>query len=188
MQMIYVFMGMVASGKSTLAEMFAENHKLPYYNTDRVRKEIAGLDPVSKRPDGVGQGIYTAEFTRKTYQALLDRAGQDLAYGRPGVVLDGSYARVEERNSVRELAAAKQSRVMFIHCVCSDDETRRRLEERARDPEAVSDGRWEIYLAQKEKFVHPDELGETELLVLDTEKDREELAKTLSSILGVEKK
>ena len=40
---IFVFFGLIASGKSTLAEHFAKRYHLPYYNTDRVRKELAGI-------------------------------------------------------------------------------------------------------------------------------------------------
>ena len=54
---IYIFFGLIASGKSTLAELFAAAHHFPYYNTDRVRKELAGLAANERRPDGLGQGL-----------------------------------------------------------------------------------------------------------------------------------
>jgi len=62
---IYVFFGMIASGKSFLARSFAQNRNYACYNTDRVRKELAGLDPVTNCPDGFNQGIYTQEFSLK---------------------------------------------------------------------------------------------------------------------------
>ena len=185
MQRIYVFMGMVASGKSTLAQKFAGQYGLPYYNTDRVRKEIAGLDPVSKCPDTVNQGIYTREFTRKTYQAMLDCASEDLDNGRRGVVFDGSYTSMEERANVRKLAADYRAGCMFILCYCSEDEVRRRLDERARDPEAVSDGRWEIYQVQKKNFVPPGELEESELITMNTAMDVQTLVDKLSRSLNM---
>jgi len=55
-----------------------------------------------------------------------------------------------------------------VHCTCPEAEVRRRLEERARDPEAVSDGRWEIYGQQRQSFEWPDELAEDELITLGT--------------------
>ena len=42
--MILVFFGMTASGKSTLAQACADRYGAPYYNTDRIRKELAGLE------------------------------------------------------------------------------------------------------------------------------------------------
>jgi len=165
MRAIVVFFGMIASGKSTLAERFADRHDLLYLNTDRVRKELAGLAATERRPDGIGQGIYTAEFTRRTYSAMLERARVELARGR-GVVLDGSYADRQERARVIDCAGLA---ARFILCTCSDEIVRRRLAIRSRDPQAVSDGRWEIYLHQKESFIWPDELEPSQLLLLDTE-------------------
>ena len=167
--MIYIFFGLIASGKSTLAELFAAAHHFPYYNTDRVRKELAGLAANERRLDELGQGLYSAEFTVKTYQAMLERTEQDLQQGSDGVVLDGSYGRRDHRRKMLDLAGSKGVDAFFILCTCSDKEVKRRLELRARDPEAVSDGRWDIFVKQKEKFEFPDELAPDQLLHLDTE-------------------
>ncbi|MHB8809765.1 MAG: AAA family ATPase [Desulfobulbaceae bacterium] len=169
MSRIMVFFGLIASGKSTLAEQFARQHRLPYSNTDRVRKELAGLAATEHRPGAYQQGIYSSEFSRRTYQALLDRAAADIRAGRAGVVLDGSYHRRAERDQVRQLAAELAIPCTFVLCQCGDEEVKRRLAKRARDPQAVSDGRWEIYLTQKETFEAPAEVPAVELIVLNTE-------------------
>ncbi|HBI14888.1 MAG TPA: hypothetical protein DDY20_05150 [Desulfobulbaceae bacterium] len=169
MARIVVFFGLIASGKSTLAEQYASQQGLPWYNTDLVRKELAGLAAGERRQDGYQQGIYTSEFSRRTYQALLDRAAADILAGRPGAVLDGSYNRRAERDEVRRLAAQLGIPCTFVLCQCGEEEVRRRLAERARDPQAVSDGRWEIYLTQKETFEAPAEVPAEELIVMNTE-------------------
>ncbi len=181
---LYVFLGLIASGKSTLAERFAAEHGLPCYNTDRVRKELAGVDAGQSRTERYNQGIYTREFTGKTYQKLLDRAAADLASGASGVVLDGSYIRREERDRVRHLAIRMGARAVFVLCRCSDETVRLRLEQRARDPEAVSDGRWEIYQAQKESFQEPDPEVEPDLVILETEMPVDELIAEVNRILS----
>jgi uncharacterized protein len=60
---------------------------------------------------------------------------------------------------------------------------KRRMELRKKDPGAVSDGRWEIYLKQKKRFESPNELPDSELIILDTgasiEKLLDELTKKL---------
>ncbi|MEA2115083.1 MAG: AAA family ATPase [Thermodesulfobacteriota bacterium] len=172
---IYIFFGLIASGKSTLAELFAAAHRFPYYNTDRVRKELAGLAANERRPDELGQGLYSLEFTEKTYRVMLERTEQDLQKGAQGVVLDGSYSRRDDRRKVQALAGSKGVDVLFILCACSDKEVKRRLDLRAKDPAAVSDGRWEIFVKQKEKFEFPDELTPDKLLQLDTEAEPEQL-------------
>jgi len=174
-QTIYIFFGLIASGKSTLAEMFTGAHHFPWYNTDRVRKELAGLRATERRPDGPQQGIYTPEFTEKTYREMLARAELDLQQGSAGVVLDGSYSKRSDRTNVVTLAGKQNAEVLFILCFCSDKEVRHRLELRAKDPAAVSDGRWEIFVRQKETFEFPDELDERQLVQLDTEDDPKQL-------------
>ncbi len=166
---LYIFFGLIASGKSTLADLFSQTHDLPCYNTDRVRKELAGLAATERRPDGMGQGIYTPAFTRKTYQALLDLAQRDINQGRNGVILDGSYARLADRQQVIDLADQLELSAWFILCTCSDDEVKRRLALRAEDPKAVSDGRWDIFVLQKERFEYPSELSSSRFLELSTE-------------------
>lgn len=175
---ILVFFGMIASGKSTLAEAFARRRGMLYLNTDRVRKELAGIAATERRPDKHGQGIYSREYTEKTYQTMLDAAVQEVQQGN-GVVLDGSYSSRNERARVLECGKSYRAKVCFILCHCSEEETRRRLELRARDPQAVSDGRWDIYLKQKETFEQPDELTPAQLLILDTEGELNELLSTV---------
>ncbi len=179
-----VFFGMTASGKSTLGRAWAGQNRAPYYNTDRVRKELAGLQAVDRRPDGVEQGIYTQVFTARTYQTMLERACRDFAAGARLVVLDGSYGKRTDRDRVRAVAAALGVKCVFLFCTCGEGEIRRRLAMRARDPEAVSDGRWEIYLHQRQTFEFPDEANESDCIRLDTEQPVETLLQWLTARLG----
>ena len=61
-----------------------------------------------------------------------------------------------------------------------------RLEIRARDPQAVSDGRWEIYLAQKESFQPPSELEPSQLITLATEQSIAMLLGNLATSLDLQ--
>ena len=180
---MYIFFGLIASGKSTLAELFAGTHHYPYYNTDRVRKELAGLAASDRRHDGMGQGIYTPEFTEKTYQTMLDRAELDIKQGAEAVVLDGSYSRLADRQKVLDLVSTLGADTLFILCACSDKEVTSRLDLRAKDPMAVSDGRWDIFVKQKKNFEFPDELGPNQFLHLDTEAAPEQLTSLLEHFL-----
>jgi uncharacterized protein len=172
---IFVFFGLIASGKSFLAERFAAERGLPYFNSDRVRKELAGIAPTERRPDGIELGIYTPELTAKTYKTMLVLAEESLQNGTVGVVLDGSYSIAAGRSEVRRLAERLGAKPLFILCACSEAETKRRLALRANDPNAVSDGRWEIFVRQRETFAQPDELPPEMLLRLNTEAEPEAL-------------
>lgn len=172
---VLVFFGMIATGKSYLAAAWAKRHGCSYYNSDRVRKELAGLVPESRQGVAVDQGIYSQDFSRKTYDRLLQLAEKDLEE-IPGacVVLDGSYQVRDERERVRERFRQKAG-IVFVHCVCPEDVMRVRMEQRQRDPQAVSDGRWEIYLQQKRRFEMPDELDPDQLVAINTDKELDEL-------------
>ena len=182
---VVVFFGMIASGKSTLGEAWAERHRAPYYNTDRVRKELAGLRPTDRRAEPADQGISAAGSTEKTYRTLLERAAADFSRGEEMVVLDGSYGRREDREAVRRMAALAGARCVFVLCTCREQEVRRRLALRARDPRAVSDGRWEIYLRQREGFDLPDAAESADSLCLDTEQEIGVLLAGLGTELGL---
>ncbi|MBM9511747.1 AAA family ATPase [Desulfogranum marinum] len=183
---VIVFFGMTASGKSTLAGTYAAANAIPYYNTDRMRKKLAGLLPTDKRPDAVGKGIYSADFTRKTYAAMLKQAAVDMEQGQSVVFLDGSYSNLEEREAVVEMAGQYDATPLFIYCTCSADEVRRRLQKRAVDETAVSDGRWEIYQHQLKAFVDPALGTGGRLVTLDTEQKLSALLKTVERLLAQE--
>ena len=167
---LLVFFGMIATGKSHLAAAFAKKWGCAYHNSDIVRKELAGLAADSRQVHTVDTGIYSREFSRRTYDALLCRAQRNLGSDKLScVVLDGSYQSRSERQLLcREID--KQHRLVFIHCQCSEAVMKKRMDRRLKNPRAVSDGRWEIYLEQKKRFEMPIELPPGQLLTLDTDR------------------
>ncbi len=167
-QLVVVFFGLIASGKSFLAKAWAEKHRFPYYNTDVVRKQLAGLKASEPQPEAVGQGLYAPAYSRLTYEAMLTLAVQALADPAvAGVVLDGSYQSRGERDRVRRVFE-QRTQVAFVWCSCGEEVVKARLAQRAADPGAVSDGRWDIYLHQKETFEYPDELPAGQCRKIDT--------------------
>jgi predicted kinase len=175
---LFVFCGLIASGKSTVAEAWAAKLAASYYNSDRIRKDLAGIQANAPQKASFNAGIYTPEFSRRTYDRLLSMTKADLSVGKT-VVLDGSYQARHERDLVRELSREMDKTIKFILCSCSDMITKERLALRANDPEAVSDGRWEIYLQQKKHLIPPAELHSDELIKLNTEAPVATLLNTL---------
>ena len=166
--LLIVFMGLTGSGKSYLAERWSVARGYPCFNSDQVRKELAGVAPESRHHVPFNAGLYSPEMTSRTYGEMLNRAKKALSGGRPGVVLDGSYGSEEQRNQVID-AIADRYVVYFVHCHCSEAVVKARFELRAADSLAVSDGRWEIYQGQKKNFVVPRQLEGAALLHLDTD-------------------
>lgn len=179
---IFAFFGLIASGKSTLAAAWANHIGASYYNSDIVRKDLAGLRPHASGHSSFNEGIYTPEFSRKTYDALLQLAEDALKATKP-VVLDASYSNKEERQLLKKMASTFGVTPIFVHCLCPENEIQRRLQIRRKDLLSVSDGNWKIYLKQKEKFVHPEELGQGELITITTDKPVDLLLKEIANMI-----
>lgn len=181
---VFVFMGLIASGKSTLAKAFADKYKFAYYNSDVERKKLARVEQTTRGDGEFAAGIYTPEMTRMTYDTLIirskDRVEQNLS-----VVLDGSYIKESERQLIRDAFAGAEASVVFILCTVSEEITKERLRIRALDKTAVSDGTLDIYLRQKQGFEYPDELDPAEFISVETDGGVEQLLTTLASSLNI---
>jgi aminoglycoside phosphotransferase family enzyme/predicted kinase len=151
--------GVMGTGKSTLAA--ALQHELGWArcSSDAVRKRMAGLRPAQPQAADFGAGIYSREWTARTYQALLEEAEGGLADGR-SVILDASFAQQANRVAAARLAASYGARAVFAECVCPRKVVLARLARRwaarvAGEAEALaeasraSDGRPELYERQR---------------------------------------
>jgi len=171
---LVVIFGLSGTGKSTLARALTEKLLANYYNSDIVRKRLLGIPPEEHHYEPFGKGIYSEEMTRRTYEALAEFAAEDLAEGRD-VVLDATYRSRAFRKLVFEKVKGLPVEVLFVQCVAPDEVIRKRFEERALKTGEPSDGRWEIYVKQKEVFEPPTEIPPENLLVLETTRPVEEL-------------
>ncbi len=147
--------GVIASGKSTIADRLSAMLGAPVVETDRTRKHMLGARPTEKVHEGSWSGAYDPAFTEKVYDEVYRRAGQVLASGRP-VILDASFRSEEMR--ARALRLARKHGVPFEHveCLCDRETCLARLAERAKH-ESVSDGRAEIFDDFVTKYRSPSE-------------------------------
>jgi aminoglycoside phosphotransferase family enzyme/predicted kinase len=148
--------GLMASGKSALAEGLHATGGLSLHRSDPTRKEIAGLGSTVRAADPWGAGLYSAEMTSRVYKTLLKKTRADLKVGGD-VVVDASFSRRSEREAFFSLAQEMGARFGLLECVCSAEERRARLERRVQRGNSVSDGRIEIMDAQEAAFEPIDE-------------------------------
>jgi predicted kinase len=180
-RLIVVIFGLMATGKTTLARALGETLGWPVIHSDAVRKSLAGLKPTTRAPHKFGQGIYSEDFSRRTYTEMLRLAQGHLA-AAPGVILDGSYKRAPERKRVRQLARSAGAQVLFVYCECAPDVARERLGLRLTDPQAISDGRLELFEDQARDF-DPLTLDDRPVLRLDTSQDPEAVLEELQEFV-----
>lgn len=148
---VLVICGLTGTGKTTLARAFAEETGFKVISSDVVRKELAGISPIEKRYEEFEKGIYTRGFTIKTYNEMMKKAEGFLQQGI-SVILDATFMVYVFRQMAVDLSKKTNANLFYVECVLADDIVKRRLEERSKKEGVPSDGRWEIYLKQKEQY------------------------------------
>jgi uncharacterized protein len=158
--------GMIASGKSSLAEAIGKRLGAPVISSDAIRKRVLGVEPTTRLAHAAWQGAYSPDKQQNVYAEVLRRARVVLESGR-SVVLDATFRRRADREAARNLGVDVGASFCFIECRTSSAVARARLEARARGP-SESDGRLEIYdeLAASQEAVT--ELSGQEHLQIDT--------------------
>lgn len=112
--------GAPGTGKSTLASAVADRLGMVVLRSDRLRKELAGIDPAHHAAAGWQQGLYDPEWTTRTYAELLDRAAALLARGE-SVVLDASWTDPRHRAQVEQTARAAYGTLTVLRCAVAPE-------------------------------------------------------------------
>ncbi|HEX2869931.1 MAG TPA: AAA family ATPase [Polyangiaceae bacterium] len=177
--------GLIASGKSTLAEGLGSMLAAPVVDTDRIRKHLSGRLPLGRMSERPFEGVYSADATEKVYDELRRRARVVLRSGRP-LIVEASFRTAAERGKIRALALECQVPFHFLECRASTEICQARLVERGKGP-SVSDGRPEIFDAFAASFEAVTELDPSEHVVVDTTRDLELTLDGLRRRFGVER-
>ncbi|MET8582368.1 AAA family ATPase [Streptomyces collinus] len=123
--------GLPGSGKSTLSGALADRLGVTLLSSDRMRKELAGIPAEQSAAAGFGEGLYTPEWTARTYAALLDRAAALLSCGE-SVVLDATWSGAAQRSAALRVAEETRADLVALHCQVPGDLSTARLRTRAR--------------------------------------------------------
>ncbi len=172
--------GVIASGKSTIAERAAAELNAPIVDTDRTRKAMLGVPATKAVHEPAWQGAYDPAFGARVYDEVFRRASAVLASGRP-VILDASFHERATRDAARALAQRHGVKFQFVECRVAPEISRSRLATRR---EGVSDGRLEIFDAFVARVEPVVELPPDEHLVLDTSRPLERSVEELRRYLG----
>jgi aminoglycoside phosphotransferase family enzyme/predicted kinase len=122
--------GLPGSGKSTLAGALADRLGVTLLSSDRLRKELAGIPAEQSAAARYGEGLYTPEWTDRTYAALLGRAAALLSSGE-SVVLDATWSDARQREAALRMAEHTSADLVALHCRVPGDVSAVRLGTRA---------------------------------------------------------
>jgi aminoglycoside phosphotransferase family enzyme/predicted kinase len=173
--------GLTGSGKSTLACELGRRLGMRVISSDATRKALAGT---SKRQDTVPyeEGIYSSSMTERTYVQMAEETEKLILKGE-GAILDATFHRRAYRQPILGLAAEHNIPLVLVHCRSSEDVVQERLRKRAEEGRGLSDGRWEVYLKQKDAFEPVQEAPAGNYLVIDTEAPLDVLVQNVERFL-----
>ncbi len=162
--LLFLVSGLAGTGKSTVARKIAVDYHATQINTDVIRKERAGIDQFERHHDQFNTGLYDPKKIDETYEHVMQNAAAVLKKGG-NVVLDATFQKKKYRDMAHHVAVKNHATLVMVHCVCPDVVVKKRLEDRLKK-KSVSDGRWEIHLAQKTTF--EPFISEEHILEMDT--------------------
>jgi hypothetical protein len=135
-------MGLMGTGKSTLARALAAELGMEMLRTDEVRQE---LFPVSQVQESFGAGRYEAESRARVYDELLRRTHSRLQAG-VSIILDATFAQAEPREAALQCVRDSGADVFFVECICPREVALQRIESRRQQVIAdASEARPDLY-------------------------------------------
>lgn len=95
--------GLSGSGKTTVTQRLMQTPGAIRLRSDVERKRMAGLDAQARSNSNIGQNLYAADATRRTYAHLAQLAGAILEAGWP-VIVDATFIARWQRDLLHEQA------------------------------------------------------------------------------------
>jgi len=121
---LWVFCGLPASGKSTLANRVAASLCLTLFRSDAVRKQDQEVTDGTITP--FNTGMYRPVLRGRIYAKLLNLAQDALKRGQ-SVALDATFSTSSWRLAAADLARDMNVGLIFVECTCAPETTRARL-------------------------------------------------------------
>jgi uncharacterized protein len=162
---LIITVGVTGTGKTTLAKELAKHTGASVISSDVIRKQLAGI-PINRHVyDSFDEGIYSTEFTRKTYDTMLSQGGHLLETGK-SVILDATFISHSEREKARNLAEENGADFYVLEYRTNEEVIKKRLAQRQKET-SISDGRLEILSPQIKQFEPVKEISEKAHIIID---------------------
>src|SRR6266550_5342812 len=167
--MIFVVMGGVGTGKSTIAKQLASELNWPVFSSDEIRKTIAGVLLTQRSPPELRAKLYSAQMTRRTYRKLIGDGLAAIGCSRArrprplqphnAVILDATFSTRALRKFLRDECKKANVPIQFIELEVSPDEIKNRLKSRDAKTADASDARIEDFEKLNAAYQPPSELA-----------------------------
>ncbi|MES9962466.1 MAG: AAA family ATPase [Candidatus Sedimenticola sp. 20ELBAFRAG] len=126
---IVITHGLSGSGKSTLAIQVVQALGAVQLRSDVERKRLAGLTAVARTDAAISGGIYSGDFTRRTYERLAQLSELVVSSGFTAVV-DATFLNGDQRLLFQGLSERLDLPYALLDIQVHEDELRRRVSQR----------------------------------------------------------
>lgn len=107
--------GVSGSGKTWLSQRLIPELQAIRLRSDLERKRLAGMDATEHEPAGIRQGIYSPQFSRRTYDRLAKYAENCLRAGF-NTIVDAAFLDPADRAMFRAVADQFAARCVIVSC------------------------------------------------------------------------
>lgn len=181
---VFVLMGRVASGKSSLADGLSGETGWQIVSSDTIRKQRAGVPLCHRGTPEERSMLYEGRATSETYDDMCRQTLENLERGT-SVIVDATFARRDHRAKLTELVHRAGYRLAWIEVQVSASQALERLKNRELRADVISDARVEDFEILNHAFEEPNELPPAELVRLRTEGDAGSSLQNLLRCLAV---
>ena len=151
--------GVTGSGKTTRAQAVVDSIGAIRIRSDVERKRLAGLQALDRTASATGEGLYTAESDRQTYERLAVVARTVLTAGYTAVV-DAAFLQRWQRDLLRDVAIALKLPFRIADCSAPRPVLRDRVTKRREHGGDASEATIDVLEYQ---LAHADPLSSEEL-------------------------
>ena len=162
--------GLSGTGNVNVAQAIGQALGVTVFASDVTRKRLANVDGPASAP--WQQGIYSPEWTDRTYARLLDGADVELRRRRP-VVVDATFLDERWRREAASRATHIGASVIFVEVTCDPAVVQRRIRARMSGGASVSDASVDTFREQGDSLAaHPIRFpGGAPAVAVDTSSD-----------------
>jgi aminoglycoside phosphotransferase family enzyme/predicted kinase len=154
--------GPSGSGKSWMSERLVPEMRAVRIRSDVERKRLAGIGALESAAADA-QGIYSAQFSHRTYSRLADCAENCLGAGL-NVIVDAAFLQAADREVFRTLARDIGARFLIVSCQADPISLAAHILERAAKHDDPSDATLAV-LDRQLRAIQPFEASEQECVI-----------------------
>jgi predicted kinase len=170
--MVAIVMGRAASGKSALARSLGRELGWEVFSSDHIRKKLADVPLYKRCSPAIRRRLYSKAMTRKTYDRLLQNAINRLKERR-SLIIDATFSNRQHRDELGQKLGRLGVAYCFIETQASEGTLKKRLTEREKRTNEVSDARLEDFETLNWSYEAPAEVRQRHFAAVDTERSFE---------------